>query len=375
VTDGLYPYFAGGKEVRLWQMARRLAAEGVAVEIYTMGWWQGGEHPSEWAGARLVALCKRRAMYQGQRRSMVQAAAFALGSLRLFRCRVDLIDADHMPYLHLPVIWLVSRVTRTPLVVTWHEWWGREYWCAYLGRLGALAAAIERAAAHLADHIVVDSPETRRRLASQGVPYGRMSLVPLGADLEAIDAAVPAPGAWDVMYAGRLLEHKGVDLLLDALGTLGEAGLRLRCLVVGSGPLEQHLREKAARLAGVKVCFVRTLARQCDVWGLMKSSRVFVYPSKREGFGLAVLEAQAAGATVVTTRHPDNLAALLVEHGRTGYLCERNSEEIARAIAFALEHPVDKETLAAHVRARSWGPRARELADVYRCVARRALAS
>jgi glycosyltransferase involved in cell wall biosynthesis len=371
VTDGLYPFFAGGKEVRLWELARRMACGEIALEVHTMRWWSDGESVPEWHGIPLRAVCRPWAMYAGPRRSIWQAAMFALGSVRLATAGADVVDADHMPYLHLVPLWLVSRLRGVPLVVTWHEWWGGEYWCRYLGRMGRISAAIEKLSARCADHIVVDSPETYGRLRAEGIPPERVSLLPLGADLDAIAAAPPAPEPRDVLYAGRLLEHKRVDVLLDAIAVLQGRGRALRCLVVGSGPEERRLRKKALELGLVGVSFAGSLPRQADVWGLMKSSRVFAYPSVREGFGLAVLEAQAAGATVVTTDHPDNHGRLLINHGSTGYLCGTGVDDLAEAIALALERPACPEALRAHVDGHSWAPRAEQLAEIYRRVARR----
>ena len=371
VTDGLYPFFAGGKEVRLWELARRMVSREIALEVHTMRWWSDGQSVPEWHGIPLRAVCRPWAMYAGPRRSIWQAAMFALGSVRLATASADVVDADHMPYLHLVPLWLVSRLRGVPLVVTWHEWWGGEYWCRYLGRMGRISAAVEKLSARCADHIVVDSPETYRRLRAEGIPPERVSLLPLGADLDAIAAAPPAPEPWDVLYAGRLLEHKRVDVLLDAIAVLQGRGRDLRCLVVGSGPEERRLRKKALELGLVGVSFAGSLPRQADVWGLMKSSRIFAYPSVREGFGLAVLEAQAAGATVVTTDHPDNHGRLLVEHGSTGYLCGTSDEDLAQAIERALARPACPDALRAHAGAHSWVPRAEQLADIYRMVARR----
>ena len=67
--------------------------------------------------------------------------------------------------------------------------------------------------------------------------------------------------------------------------------------------------------------FYGSLEHTRDVYGLIKSSSVFVLPSVREGFGIVVVEALACGVPVITTDHPDNQARLLVEDGVTGWLC------------------------------------------------------
>ena len=69
----------------------------------------------------------------------------------------------------------------------------------------------------------------------------------------------------------------------------------------------------------------------------MKSSKVFVLPSTREGFGIVALEANACGLPVVAVSHPKNAAADLIIDGRNGFLCELNEEDVAEKITMALE--------------------------------------
>jgi glycosyltransferase involved in cell wall biosynthesis len=103
----------------------------------------------------------------------------------------------------------------------------------------------------------------------------------------------------------------------------------------------------------------------------MKASRVFAYPSVREGFGLSILEAQACGTTVVTTKHSDNHGQYLITDATTGYLCEPSAEGLADALQLALERPADPERLRLHAQEYSWQPRADQLRDIYRAQARR----
>lgn len=64
----------------------------------------------------------------------------------------------------------------------------------------------------------------------------------------------------------------------------------------------------------------------------MKSARMLVLPSIREGFGLVAIEANACGIPVVTTSHPENAARDLIRDGHNGLLCEATAEDIAEKI-------------------------------------------
>ncbi len=279
------------------------------------------------AVSRLVPL------YVGERRSILQAVLFSLGCLRLLGHQFDAIEADQMPYLPLFPLRLVASVKRVPLVVTWHEVWGAAYWREYMGGIGLVGALLERMAMHTPDLIVAENAETRRRLLDAGLAAARVTVVPNGVDMVQITAAPPSSVRFDLIYVGRLLGHKRVDDLLDAVDQLGREGEVLTCAIVGVGPERERLEELTSELAiSEQVRFYGSLEQHADVYGLIKSSGVFVLPSVREGFGIVVVEALACGIPVITTDHPDNQARLLIEHGVTGWLCRPSGDGLAEAI-------------------------------------------
>jgi glycosyltransferase involved in cell wall biosynthesis len=109
--------------------------------------------------------------------------------------------------------------------------------------------------------------------------------------------------------------------------------LPITCRVIGDGPQRDSLHEQARRL-GIEaaVDFQHDVWEQKDVYALMKAARVAVFPTTREGFGIAVLEAIACGLPVVTTSAPDNLAQYLVEKSAAGVVCASTAQDIADAV-------------------------------------------
>jgi len=365
VTDGCYPYFKGGKEVRFHELLQRLAGPEVRVDVYTMRWWPGPRRRRD-GDVTLHGICRAWPMYVGTRRSIRQALLFALACLRLLTVRADVIDADHMPYLPLLPLKVVSVLRGIPLVVTWHEWWGGEYWRSYLGRLGALAAWLERRVAGLGDRVVVATEHTEARLVAGGVRAERIRVLPLGVDVPAIAATAAAPAVYDVVFVGRLIAHKGAHLLIEAIAELARRGCAPTCAIVGEGPERARLEAQAARcgVAG-RVHFLGRLEDHHEVWALVKSATVFAHPSLREGFGLAVAEAIACGTQVVTIDHPDNHARHLVIAGVSGRLCRPDVDDLADAVAACLYRPLAAETVRAGADGFGWPERAAELGAIY----------
>ena len=132
VTDAIFPYHRGGKEVRYLQLLPRLE-QSFDVRVYTMHWWPERGTKRRDHGVEYQAICPLFALYHGARRSMLEAIAFAFACLRLLFERFDVVEADHMPYLQLFTLRFVTKLRRRQLVVTWNEVWGPVYWGSYLG--------------------------------------------------------------------------------------------------------------------------------------------------------------------------------------------------------------------------------------------------
>ena len=138
------------------------------------------------------------------------------------------------------------------------------------------------------------------------------------------------PGSLRVVFIGRLAPEKGIELLLDAWRSIGQADAEL--LIVGSGPSRytERLRERSDGLAGVR--WAGELA-SADVW---PTAAVAVVPSLwHEPLGRVALEALAHGVPIVAT-HVGGLSDV-VEHGRSGIVVEPGrSDQLAEAISTLL---------------------------------------
>jgi len=347
VHDAIYPFIKGGAERRLYELSRRLAQRGHEVHVFGVRWWEG-KPVKEMDGVTLHGVCRPVPLYSGGRRSIRAAALFA-GSVfpRIMGGRFDVIDCFQAPYLHCFPTKIGAVVNRSALAVTWHEVW-RGYWHEYLGALGIVGRAMERAILlGLADRVIAVSEQTRDDLISLGVKAEAIRVVPNGIDYERIDNVKPAREQFDVIYLGRLIEPKNVDILLWAIESLKREMPGIRAGIIGDGPERPKLERLARDLSMRKnVKFFGFVEDYDEVIAKMKSSKVFVIPSTQEGgASIVTLEANACGLPVIAVDHPLGIDKRLIRDGRTGFFVKLSPEAIAEKIRLLLSEEEIRERM------------------------------
>jgi glycosyltransferase involved in cell wall biosynthesis len=353
VSDAIYPYNKGGKEKRIYELSTRLAKRGHDVHIYCMKWWRGENTRIE-DGVTLHAISKLYPLYSGRRRSIRQAVSFGLSCLKLVHEDFDVIDVDHMPHLVLFPIRLVTTLKRKKLVATWNEVWGREYWVEYMGIWGNAACIVERLSVLAPDRIVSISEHTTNELRMTLSSKKEIVTIPMGINYGAIQKVRPSRNKSDIIFAGRLLSHKNVDVLIRSVGVLRQDFPDIACYIVGDGPERNRLIRLTQELTlENNITFLDFLGDHDALFALMKSSRVFVLPSTREGFGIVVLEANACGIPVITTNHKDNASQYLID-GKNGIVCRLNEDEIAGSIARFLKSNISSTDAAIVAKSHDW---------------------
>lgn len=362
--DCVYPGSVGGVEHRNHELARALAVRGHQVTL--AGFCDAPSQP--FPGVEVLPVGPAGRLYTSSgKRSTSEALRLARAALRMDVSRFDVVEAANIPYIHLPALALRCRRAGRPLVVTWHEYWGR-YWRRYLGAKWPFYAAIERAMAHLGTVAVAVSRLTAERV--QRVRGGEVPVIPNGVPVESIRRAAEGQGEGPpLVYAGRLLREKRIDLLLEAVVRLGRQGPVLA--VYGDGPDRRRLEELARRLGlGEKVLFQGYLPTNVDVWRRMGSSRIAVQPSSREGFGLFPLEAMAAGLPVVYCESSESALSELVEDGIHGIRTSPDPAALAGALDRLLQDEKERlrmaENARRHAEAYDWAAVAAEMEQVLR---------
>jgi len=333
VYDAIYPYIKGGSEKRYYELADSLAIKGNEVHLYGMKLWAGPNIVKK-NGVFLHGICKAIPLYTTKgKRSIWQAIYFGISCLKLIREDFDVIDVNQMPFFNLFFCKIICLIKRKKFIATWNEVWGREYWKEYLGKLGTIAFIVEWFSARMPDKIISISNHTTRKLVKELNINTPIYTILVGIDFDYIQRIQPSSVKSDVIFAGRLLSHKNVDILIKAINFLKLELPQIRCLIVGDGPEKKNLQSliKELKLAQ-NITLLPFLNNHDDLYALMKSSKVFVLPSIREGFGLVILEANACGIPVITADHKNNAARDLIIEGKNGYLSTLKPNDISLKI-------------------------------------------
>jgi glycosyltransferase involved in cell wall biosynthesis len=365
VSDSVLPFHKGGKETRTYHLSKELVRLGQIVDIYTMKWWDGPKSTYTHEGVTYHALCRLYPLYTGGRRSIKEGVMFGLACFKMLAYDFDVVETDHMPYFPLFSTKIVTLLKRKPLYATWHEVVGWKAWKAYIGfSRGLIAYLIERTCVKLPDHIVAVSDNTLKQLKETLHYKGQLSLVSNGIDYANIKPIAAATTKSDIVYAGRLIPHKNVDLLIETVALLKPDHPKLTCVIIGTGPEHKKLQGLVKKY-GLEnnITMLGRLELSDDVYAYMKASQLFVSPSIREGFGITVLEAIACGLSVVTVNHHDNLAQYLVSK-KTGIVCDTTAPAIATSIQTLLASP-RTSTDSINAASYDWSQQASALSKAY----------
>ena len=369
VYDAIYPWVTGGAERRFHELAQRLRKRH---DVHLVGWqWWDGPSTLERDGVTLHGIGRAPALYGDDgKRTVREAVSFSARLLPfLLRHRFDVIDCSATPYLPLYPAAAARRIRSGRLVVTWHEFWGT-HWDEYLPHrplVARLARALEAGGRRVGDQVVAVSDFTARAMDMVDDP--RMAVAGNGVDVEAIAGAEPMPDGAELVFVGRLIDEKRVDLLLEALALLADRGIRTRCAIVGDGPQRAALEAHAARLGIAERVRFQGRVPESDVARHLQAARILVMPSLREGYGLAVAEGQAAGAVPVVVSSPFSAATDLVDDGVDGLVVEPTAAALADGIGALLAGPAHLERMAAAARetgaGRSWDAVADRMERMY----------
>ena len=356
VYDCVYPSSLGGVEYRNYCLARALAERGHRVSLAGWGDPPGAGLPP---GVDFVRLPFATRLHDRDgKRGIMPTIRFAAAMLWLDLAAYDVVETANIPYLQVFPLAARCRLRGKPLIVSWYEFFG-PYWRRYKSGFSApLFRGVEWLAAQAGDRVNASCEQTRRKLAAARVRKSpEPPLLPCGvwlADVRRVLERPPIP-APQLLYAGRLIPEKRLDLLLRAVALLPPADGNMAQLgIVGDGT-ERRALEALSRDLGIegRVRFYGRLPAIEDMWHLLAHAELAVQPSRREGFGLFPLEALALGKPVIYCAAEENAIGDVVRHEREGLCSQPTPASLAAAIARLLTDAGERAEFAQRGRERA----------------------
>ena len=307
---------AGGAEVHLHQIFRRLVARGHSVTLLC----------SAWTG------CERRAVLDGIEvhrvgsRYTLSFAAPVYFRRRLRAERFDVVVEDLNKVPFFSPFWGVGA----PVVLIVHHLFGTAAFQEASFPVAAATWLLELPVARVFRTVptAAVSDSTAEDLVRRGIPRSGIEIIPNGVDLEVLSPLASEerfPEA-TLLYLGRLKRYKRVDLLLQAVAALVRRGTSCRLLVAGRGddhPRLEALRESLGLTEQVEFLgFVSEVEKR----DLLRKSWIHLLTSVKEGWGISNLEAAACGTPTIASDVP-GLRDSVVD-GRTGFLVPHGDVEV-----------------------------------------------
>jgi len=320
--DGGHPR-AGGAETHVERLFSRLVARGDRVVHYASG-FPGGARRATRDGIEI------------ERRGPL-AAYYAALPVRVARAtRRGEFDVVVECLNKIP--FASPLYARAPVLALCHHLFGEGAFDQVAWPIAAAVVAAERViplAYRDVDFLAI-SASTRDDLIARGIPPERIRVSPPGIDRPALDVDPEAPRPARIAYVGRLERYKRIELLLEAAARLAPRFPDLEVVVIGRGRDRARLEDRARTLGLASRTRFTGFLPDAERDALLASARACVFPSRKEGFGLTVIEANALATPVVAREAPGLRDS--VRDGETGRLVAGDDpDDWARALMPLLE--------------------------------------
>jgi glycosyltransferase involved in cell wall biosynthesis len=336
VYDCLFPHTVGGAERWYRDLAERLASDGHEVTYLTLRQWERGERAEIDPRIRVMTAGPRMALYTDSgRRRILPPLVFGLGVfahlLRHGR-RYDVVHTCSFPYFSLLAAAALRGLMGFALVVDWFEVWSRSYWRDYLGGVGGrVGELVQRACARVPQRAFCFSELHAQRLREEHL-NGPVTVL-RGLYPAATEPVTPRAADPMVLFAARLIPEKQVTLAVAAVALAARRIEGLRGEFLGDGPERAALDAAIVEHGLQGVLTARGFTEWETLEAEMRRATCMLVTSRREGYGLVVVEAAARGTPSVVVAGEDNAAAELIDEGVNGTVAPRaDPESVADAI-------------------------------------------
>jgi glycosyltransferase involved in cell wall biosynthesis len=334
--------YAGGAEIHLFEIFRRLVVRGHRVRMVCSGWRGGASQASidgisihRVGGRDSFALLGRSAVQRAIAAERPDILVEDINKLPLF-----LTVGTHLPFCAIvPHLFGTTAFTEASWPVAAIVWAAER----------PLPWAYRRAGFHAI------SESTRDDLVARGVRPDRIRVIHPGVDSKHFTPGPPGrrSATPSFLYVGRLKRYKGIEFALRALALARRQRPDLRLEIAGTGDHRLELEKLVASLdLGRAVVFHGFVSEERKI-DLMRSAWAHIFPSPKEGWGITVIEAAGCATPSLASDSPGLRDSVC--HGETGFLVPHGDID---ALAARMVELADSPSLVTRL-----GDRARRFAE------------
>ncbi|TLF74454.1 glycosyltransferase family 4 protein [Nocardia cyriacigeorgica] len=338
----------GGSERYLEQVGAHLAARGVKVTLRTAR-YPGAARRETVDGIDISRAGGRYSVYP-RALAAIALARLGLGPLRGIRPDAVIDTQNGIPFF-------ARAASKAPSVVLVHHG-HREQWPVagkLVGRIGWWIESRLSPRVHRDNQYLTVSLPSAEELTTLGVDGSRIAVVRNGAEPVPVDAPTGAAETRTaeprVVVLSRLVPHKQIEDALAAVAQLRGRIPGVQLDVIGDGWWADNLKSVAAQLGIADAVTFHGHVDERRKHELLARSWVHVMPSRKEGWGLAVIEAAQHGVPTVGYRSSRGLTDSIVD-GVTGVLVD-DVDQLAESVAELLDDAAARTIMGEKARSRA----------------------
>lgn len=287
--------FSGGVEARNLFLAKYLA-KNHQVTVLTSK-IKGLKNEEEILGFKILRVGPQRS-YNASTGAILSRLQFIKSAINVGQ-KVDCDIIDGSNFITHFIAKSIARKNKTSVVAWYPDVWAGA-WINNAGVLGLFGEILERLNLLRGfDAYIAISKATAFKLNKR--TSGQIKIIPCGVELSEFQKNIEKSKIPTIITISRLIKYKNIDRLILAFALINLKHKNIQMIIVGTGPEEKYLKGLVNHLKiSRKVKFISNLTR-LELLKNLKSSHVFCLPSTVEGFGIATLEAAAAGLPYVVS--------------------------------------------------------------------------
>jgi len=300
-----YPDTQGGLEEVIRQICSNTVEQGVESRVFTLTNAKSND----------VVQFEGVDVYRFSQTLEIASCGFSIAALKGFKESVEWADIVHyhFPWPFGDLLHLLAKVNK-PTLVTYHSDIIRQKWLLNLYR------PLKRLFLSKVDAIVATSENYFATSDVLGYYSEKVQVIPIGINDQKSEISEHKLKQWQdkvgegfFLFIGVLRYYKGLHILLDAL-----QNSTCRVVIVGAGPIEKVLKEKAKQLKLSNVTFLGYIDDE-DKFALLELSIGIVFPShlRSEAYGVTLVEGALHGKPLISTEIGSG-TSYVNKHGKTG---------------------------------------------------------